>query len=136
MYTLKKKKYAVLAVFIFLGFNLFAQHKIIDTFPKANQRDLQQKEPIKYSLAEGMFSEDGPLYVVMTDGKELNTKNEHEFKPYISPDNIESIKVLKYAESSKKYGDAAKNGVIQIVLKEGTFTLFPKMIQKQFKIVS
>jgi hypothetical protein len=55
---------------------------------------------------------DNVLYIV--DGKEI-TKEEME---NINPENIESINVLKDAESIKEYGEKAKDGVVIITLKK------------------
>jgi len=65
--------------------------------------------------AEGFFfiDNDGtePLYVI--DGKEASKK---EVKA-ISPKDIESIEVRKGKGATKKYGKKAKNGVVEITLK-------------------
>jgi beta-lactamase regulating signal transducer with metallopeptidase domain len=59
------------------------------------------------------FSDDDPLFVL--DGKivgsKFNIKN-------IKPNNIERINVLKDKKAIDKYGDKAKNGVVEIYLKE------------------
>ncbi len=55
---------------------------------------------------------DNVLYLV--DGKEIS-KEEME---NINPENIESINVLKDAESIKEYGEKAKDGVVIITLKK------------------
>jgi TonB-dependent SusC/RagA subfamily outer membrane receptor len=52
----------------------------------------------------------GPLIVV--DGKVATLKQ-------VSPKDIKSIKVLKDGDATSKYGDKAKNGVIQITTKKG-----------------
>ena len=44
-------------------------------------------------------------------GSKFNIKN-------IKPNNIERINVLKDKKAIDKYGDKAKNGVVEIYLKE------------------
>lgn len=55
-----------------------------------------------------------PLYVidgeVIKEGGDINT---------IKPENIESINILKDKTAIEKYGERAKNGVIEITLKKG-----------------
>jgi len=53
-----------------------------------------------------------PLYVV--DGKVMKNFDEAS----LDPDNIKSMSVLKGDIALKKYGDKAKNGVIEITLKK------------------
>lgn len=54
-----------------------------------------------------------PLYVVngKVVGKDFDPNN-------IAPDDIESITVLKDAKATEKYGEKAKNGVIEIITKK------------------
>ena len=52
-----------------------------------------------------------PLFII--DGKEITND---KFKD-IDPDTIKSINVLKGENAIKKYGEKAKNGVIEITLK-------------------
>ena len=53
-----------------------------------------------------------PLYIL--DGKEMDNKDITK----ISPDQIESINVLKDEEAKKKYGEKGKHGVVLISLKK------------------
>lgn len=59
-----------------------------------------------------------PLYVidgeVMKEGGDIKT---------INPENIESINILKGNMAIEKYGERAKNGVIEIFLKKGVLPL-------------
>lgn len=57
------------------------------------------------------FSDNDPLYVV--DGVVLNSA------PRISPNDVESMQVLKDASSASIYGSRAANGVILITTKKG-----------------
>ncbi len=55
-----------------------------------------------------------PLYIV--DGKEITKK---EFDK-ISSEKVKSIDILKDEQSTKKYGDKGKNGVVLITTKKGS----------------
>ncbi|MET4081285.1 TonB family protein [Pedobacter sp. UYP30] len=66
---------------------------------------------VNFNLDDGKDSAKKPLYIV--NGKEY-TK---DFKT-ISPNDIETIKVLKDTEATALYGDKGKNGVIIIALKK------------------
>jgi TonB-dependent SusC/RagA subfamily outer membrane receptor len=57
--------------------------------------------------------------LIFADGKEIS-KSEME---NISPQNIESINVLKDAKAIKKYGERGENGVIEITTKDEGFTI-------------
>jgi len=57
-------------------------------------------------------SSDKPLIIL--DGKEISSEEMEKIKP----DNIESINVLKGDSAIKKYGEKAKNGVIEITKKK------------------
>ena len=52
-----------------------------------------------------------PLYIV--DGKEISKPE----RANISPNNIQSINVLKGESAVKKYGEKGKNGVVEIITK-------------------
>ncbi|MET4138833.1 TonB family protein [Pedobacter sp. UYP1] len=54
-----------------------------------------------------------PLYII--DGKIMTDQTD---KQNINPDDIESVNVLKGGDAVKQYGEAAKNGVIQIITKK------------------
>ena len=53
-----------------------------------------------------------PLYII--DGKEVS---DDEFKK-INPDDIQSINVLKDKHTTDKYGEKAKDGVVEITMKK------------------
>jgi TonB-dependent SusC/RagA subfamily outer membrane receptor len=61
---------------------------------------------------ESLSGKDSPLFIV--DGKKANAKTVEK----ISPDDIESITVLKDKSALDKYGKKGKNGVIEITLKK------------------
>lgn len=75
-------------------------------------------EVIESSESKGFFFVDSgkggqPLYIV--DGKEMSKE---EFKDKLSPNQIESIEVLKGESATKNYGDRAKDGVIVVTSKK------------------
>ncbi|MDT0622227.1 M56 family metallopeptidase [Croceitalea vernalis] len=57
-------------------------------------------------------SQEKPIYFI--DGKEVSGKIMEE----LSPDDIATINVLKGDAAEKKYGDKAKNGVVEITTKK------------------
>ncbi|WP_165835904.1 M56 family metallopeptidase [Marinifilum breve] len=61
---------------------------------------------------ENFSGKDAPLFMV--DGKKTNAKAINK----LSPDDIESITVLKDKTALEKYGRKAKNGVVEIHLKK------------------
>ncbi|MES3017051.1 MAG: TonB-dependent receptor [Bacteroidota bacterium] len=62
---------------------------------------------------QGTFGNSGPLYVV--DGVPMPGDNINA----ISPDDVESVNILKDASASAIYGSRAANGVILITTKKG-----------------
>lgn len=56
--------------------------------------------------------DDNVLYLV--DGEEISKEKMNAIKP----EDIESVNVIKDSESLKKYGDKAKNGIVEIKLKK------------------
>lgn len=60
-------------------------------------------------------SDVNPLFIV--DGIEFDKEKEGELKP----DDIKTINVLKGEKATDKYGEKGKNGVIEIILKKGSF---------------
>lgn len=68
----------------------------------------------------GTPSHENPLYVI---DNRLSSKGELS---KISPDDIESISVLKDKSATSKYGDLAANGVIEITTKDGKVMAYDK----------
>jgi len=62
---------------------------------------------------------DGPLYVI--DGFAITNTAGQDYNPLntLSPDNIESVNVLKDASSTAIYGSRGANGVVMITTKKG-----------------
>jgi TonB-dependent starch-binding outer membrane protein SusC len=63
-----------------------------------------------------------PLYVI--DGVQINTRNDGAFTQanplaFLSPDDIESIDVIKDAATAAIYGSTASNGVVLVTTKKG-----------------
>lgn len=62
---------------------------------------------------KGILVGEKPLYIL--DGNEIT---QEQLNKVLSPDNIESISVLKDASATKIYGEKAKNGVVVITSKK------------------
>ena len=60
-----------------------------------------------------------PLFVVFLKGKQVLVAD--TALKMINPDDINSITVLKDSTSTKPYGSAGKNGVVEIYLKDEKF---------------
>jgi len=75
--------------------------------------ETNELSPNKESKKELSFS-DNTEPIVFVDGKEVST----EFMNNLKPNRINSMKILKGKESTDKYGEKAKNGVIEIELKK------------------
>lgn len=82
--------------------------------------------PIKFKLADDkdeskslkIDAEDKPLFVI--DGKRLpNFTSLDSLDDVVEPNDIESISVLKGEKAVEKYGEAGKNGVVEIKTKTG-----------------
>lgn len=88
---------------------------------KNNEGVLLIKEPVKINIK----SENGTQPLIVIDGVIAENQNVDK----IDPEAIESISVLKNEESTKKYGDKGKNGVLEITLKPktGVFTTVEEM---------
>ena len=75
----------------------------------------KKEEPkvINHSIIR-LNGQDGKALMVILDGKEVSS----EVLKSISPDNIESISVLKDNAATKAYGEKAKDGVLIITTKK------------------
>jgi len=81
--------------------------------------------PIKFKLAGEqeesnslrIDTEEKPLFVI--DGERLPNFTSKDLGDLVEPDNIKSITVLKDEKALKKYGEAGKNGVVEIETKAG-----------------
>src|SRR5690606_23983268 len=73
----------------------------------------EQTSPIKIiGVGNNLGIDKQPLYIV--DGKE---KSANEFES-LDINSIHSINIIKDENFTKKYGDKAKNGVVEIITKE------------------
>lgn len=74
---------------------------------------------IKIRGAGSIGAGDNPLYVI--DGFAISNTSGQSYNPLnvISPDDIESISVLKDASSTAIYGSRGSNGVVMITTKRG-----------------
>lgn len=74
---------------------------------------------IKIRGSGSIGANDNPLYVI--DGFAISNTSGQDYNPLntISPDNIESVTVLKDASSTAIYGSRGANGVIMITTKKG-----------------
>jgi hypothetical protein len=68
-----------------------------------------------------------PLYVLKTHGKELRSK--YLKLNSINPQQIKSLSVLKDSSVTKKYGQEAKYGVVEITLDDEKYPDAYKWIQ-------
>lgn len=97
-----------LAIFLLIGFSFVAQN---------NSKSLKEvsEKPI-YSQQEIRMCADingkQPLYVL--NGKVISSRDMR----YIETNAIEKVTVLKNKQAIAKYGEQAKNGVIEITTKE------------------
>jgi hypothetical protein len=84
-----------------------------DTLPEKNGTVSMEKAGIKTTVAPDLKleSKNTPLYLL--DGKEVSKEEVDR----IDPSTIQLINVLKDESAIKKYGDKAKNGVVEIRLK-------------------
>lgn len=87
-----------------VSYTLPVSFKLADPDPKADVK-IEDKN-IKIT------SDTQPLFIV--DGKEFDKSVEGELKP----NDIATINVLKGEKATEKYGDKAKNGVVEITLKK------------------
>ena len=71
-------------------------------------------EPMQNSV-NGQMDMDGGVATMMADG----SKESSDALSQLNPDDIESITVLKGANSAALYGSAASNGVLMITTKKG-----------------
>ena len=78
---------------------------------KPDKKDVPPPPPPKLSKSYPAFGKNSNTLLVVNG--EISNKNIDDF----SPAEIESISVLKNEMATEKYGDAGKNGVIEIITK-------------------
>ncbi|MCX2681580.1 hypothetical protein OOZ15_16620 [Galbibacter sp. EGI 63066] len=101
----KLLRYALIAPFL-LGFMLLFSFKTVTTY-KVPSETAQ-----KTAITPHNEQDDDPIYVV--DGKVVSKS----IMAAIDPKSIDKINVLKGEKAVKKYGEKAKNGVVEIFLKK------------------
>lgn len=89
-----------------MPFGILAQNKEIKKDSKAVSDSINSAESTVTNKTETE-----PLYIL--NGKIIGKE---EFKK-INPNDIEFVNVLKSKSATKKYGEDAKNGVVEIFLK-------------------
>ena len=85
---------------------------LIDSLFKSIPRFKNTKDTFPKNIRENDTTGKKPIYIL--NGTEIDEKNFSS----ISPNDIESINVLKDKDAIQKYGDKAKNGVVEILLKK------------------
>lgn len=111
------KTILILAILLFGAKIAFAQSSSIS-------------HPVTFKLDGPMrnLENEGPLIVLYSDGYQgYFAQKEIE---QIKPETIEKMNVLKENQSTAQFGKSGKNGVIQIYLKENTFSNLSEEIQK------
>jgi rhomboid protease GluP len=85
--------------------------------PATRHEDLNDL-PLSEALEEatGFTSEAMPLIVL--DGEMLEGESLEDIEDWVSPEEVENVSVLKGEEAVAKYGEKARNGVIEITKKQ------------------
>ena len=86
-----------------------AQNGVISITLKKEKQEENKKQTIRITGTKGINE---PLIVI--DG----VINENKNMDSINPEGVQSINILKDKEAIKKYGEKAKNGVIEVTLKQ------------------
>jgi len=109
----KTMKYFVAVLLLICSFNLSAQtiQSVVDTSQKGKQTIIHLCTPNRYNARHP------PLYVIFYKNKTIAQVDTDSVIKKISPNDIKAIHVLKGDSAIKKYGEKAKNGVIEIDLK-------------------
>jgi len=80
-----------------------------------------------------------PLFVILVNNKVIYKSDtlpdpSQKFQKLINPEWIKKIMILNGAEGSIKYGDMARNGVIELFLSEKNQKDFSKMLKDSLKV--
>ena len=90
---------------------------VIDIRYKTNEGDFPGEVQMDFDRGNVLdvlnFNNESILFVIDGDLKKLGYKPKD-----IEPNNIDHIVVLKDKKATKKYGEKAKNGVVEIYLKK------------------
>lgn len=91
------------------------KHPNVEHETEKNKNVIEAKEDVHGKEVNSIFiNADGKKPLIIVDGKEVPNYNMENIKP----DDIESIDVSKGEGATKKYGDKAKDGVIEITTKK------------------
>lgn len=95
------------------GLNASAQttQPVADTSQSGKQAIVRRCTPSRYNALHP------PLYVVFYKGKVIVQADNDVFIQKIQPKNIKAIRIFKGDSAIKKYGEKARNGVIEVDLK-------------------
>ncbi|QEK51207.1 hypothetical protein FYC62_05600 [Pedobacter aquae] len=115
------KSFLLLLFAIIIKLNVFAQVKP-DSIKSSDKVVVRMCMP---SRAE-MLNRPQLLYVLYFGKNQLVFRNIPLDKIKLKPQDIDSIKVLKDAIAINKYGEDAKNGVIEIKMKKEKEKIFRK----------
>lgn len=125
--------FTLLLMFLCMG-SIFAQEDSTEA-REINNSSLQMKNQEEGSHSEANKNDylGEAIYIVEADGKQFQTTDKDEFMPYVTNEQIESIHVYNDSKAVEKYGNEGKNGVVQVILKEGVLNSLPEPVQAKFK---
>ncbi len=128
-----------LVVLVFAAFSLKTKNEISKVVPKfeiiSNNFDNAATIPLLNSLfkavnASNSTADTFPIKITETDAKNkkpvyiLNGKEiDEKTLEAISPNQIESVNVIKDKNAIEKYGEKGKNGVVEVFLKKQSFVI-------------
>ncbi len=89
----------------------------------AQNDSLQLDEKLQGKIGTEVKSSEKPKPIYFIDGKQTNEAVINE----LDPNTIESINVLKGEKAIEKYGEAGKNGAIEINMKKQEVSILDKL---------
>lgn len=114
------------------------------SFGQSVETDSIKNVQIRIICSPTISRENSPLYIITADNKRLQIPEDGNLKdsiaiantiPYLDPNWVKSINVLRDKDAIDQYGTLGQNGVILIDLKKGSLTKFPSEIKKKFKVL-
>jgi len=134
-----KKSLLLTAVILLFSISLLAQDALVIVDGKKIKAEVNSIDPntiesvtvLKDQAAIDAYGKEGQNGVIIIKTKNSNASNVTKLEPLvivdgkkytqriksIDPNNIESMSVLKDQSALEKYGEAGKNGVIEITTK-------------------
>jgi N-acetylmuramoyl-L-alanine amidase len=98
---------------------VLVQEKISVDTPKRKIPDsVVVKGNIKIRQYDPTSVNDSSKVLIVLDGKIIENISMNQLDQYLKPEDIESVTVLKNESAISKYGEKAKNGVIEIITKK------------------